>query len=217
MGAKNLINGIRKRLGIYDVLLERRVKKGKTPEHIALVINETDILGESGPERGIETLDRFLDWCDELEIDKVSIHISVLEPSDPVISEMKMKLEGIENEIDVRGPDDGHEDSSSRVASIGIGGRTEFVDALREIGERVEGGELDASEVDEETVEDSLIFEGEPDIVLKTGGEHLSDFMIWQSVYSELYFADYNWQNFRKRDFLRSIRDFQDRERRFGR
>jgi undecaprenyl diphosphate synthase len=53
--------------------------------------------------------------------------------------------------------------------------------------------------------------------VIRAGGKRLSDFMIWQAAYSELYFTDVNWLEMRKIDFLRAIRDCQRRERRFGR
>jgi len=56
-----------------------------------------------------------------------------------------------------------------------------------------------------------------PDLVIRAGGKQLSDFMIWQAAYSELYFTDVNWLRLRKIDFLRAIRDYQGRERRFGR
>jgi undecaprenyl diphosphate synthase len=61
------------------------------------------------------------------------------------------------------------------------------------------------------------VFPDEPDLVIKTGAERLSDFAIWQSVYSELYFTDVNWRDFRRRDYLRAVLDFQNRQRRFGR
>ena len=57
----------------------------------------------------------------------------------------------------------------------------------------------------------------EPDLVIKTGAERLSDFAIWQSVYAELYFTDVNWRDLRRREYLRAVLDFQDRQRRFGR
>jgi undecaprenyl diphosphate synthase len=52
--------------------------------------------------------------------------------------------------------------------------------------------------------------------VVKTGDDHLTDFLIWQSVYSELFFSDVNWKYFRRVDFLRVLRDYQSRIRRFG-
>ena len=65
-------------------------------------------------------------------------------------------------------------------------------------------------------IERHLTFRYEPDLVIKSGGNHLTDFLIWQSVYSELFFSDVNWKFFRKIDFLRALRDFQFRKRRFG-
>jgi undecaprenyl diphosphate synthase len=53
--------------------------------------------------------------------------------------------------------------------------------------------------------------------VIRAGGKQLSDFLIWQAAYSELYFTDVDWQSLRKIDLLRAIRDWQRRERRFGR
>ena len=58
----------------------------------------------------------------------------------------------------------------------------------------------------------------DPDLIIRTSGEiRLSGFLLWQSAYSEFYFSDVNWPAFRKIDFLRAIRDFQHRDRRFGR
>jgi undecaprenyl diphosphate synthase len=71
-------------------------------------------------------------------------------------------------------------------------------------------------EVDEQTFERYLTFPYTPDLVIKTGGYHLTDFLIWQSVYSELFFSDVNWKWFRKIDFIRILRDYQARKRRFG-
>ncbi|HZJ09553.1 MAG TPA: undecaprenyl diphosphate synthase family protein, partial [Trueperaceae bacterium] len=57
----------------------------------------------------------------------------------------------------------------------------------------------------------------DPDFVIRTSGEvRLSGFLLWQTAYSEFYFCDANWPEFRKVDFLRAVRDFQARERRFG-
>ena len=72
------------------------------------------------------------------------------------------------------------------------------------------------SEIDEKTLESCLTFRYDPDIVVKTGDDHLTDFLIWQSVYSELFFSDVNWKYFRRVDFLRVLRDYQSRIRRFG-
>ncbi|MDY7081917.1 MAG: undecaprenyl diphosphate synthase family protein [Halobacteria archaeon] len=203
---------------VYDWLLERKVKKRSLPEHIVLVINEADLL-RSG---GFATLDDFFGWCSELGIERVNVCVMLLEPNEAITSNLREGIDALDTEVEVHCLDDevngegNDEKNTNYEVSLGIEGRNEFVDALRSVAESVEEGEIAAEDVDESVIEDNLIFSGEPDIILKTGGEHLSNFMIWQSVYSELHFADFNWQNLRRRDFLRAIRDFQDRERRYG-
>ena len=71
-------------------------------------------------------------------------------------------------------------------------------------------------EIDGTAIENHLRFKVSPDFVIKTGRSHLTDFLLWQSVYSELFFTDINWNKFRRVDFLRALRDFQSRKRRFG-
>lgn len=88
---------------------------------------------------------------------------------------------------------------------------------MRTLAAAVDAGELDPEEIDEADIEEHLVFPVEPDLVIKTGAERLSDFMIWQSVYAELYFTDVNWRDFRRRDYLRALLDYADRQRRFGR
>jgi len=101
--------------------------------------------------------------------------------------------------------------------TVGLGGKAEFAAAVRELASDVDEGELDPAAIDADDVADRLVFPEEPDLVIKTGAERLSDFAIWQSVYAELYFTDVNWRDFRRRDYLRAVLDFQDRQRRFGR
>ena len=98
------------------------------------------------------------------------------------------------------------------VVAIGKSGREEITDCIRRLAENG----IPPSEIDEKTLESCLTFRYDPDIVVKTGGDHLTDFLIWQSVYSELFFSDINWKYFRRVDFLRVLRDYQSRIRRFG-
>ena len=88
--------------------------------------------------------------------------------------------------------------------------------ALKEIMFQVKEGRLSPDAINEDVIESHLLFKSEPDIVIRAGGKRLTDFLIWQSVYSELYFTDVNWLDFSKVDFLRVLRDFQKRQRRFG-
>jgi tritrans,polycis-undecaprenyl-diphosphate synthase [geranylgeranyl-diphosphate specific] len=103
--------------------------------------------------------------------------------------------------------------------AIGYGGRAELAHAVRKICERIEKGELNPSEVDERVIERHLYTKGlpDPDLIIRTSGEErLSGFLLWQSAYSELYFCEANWPAFSKLDFLRAIRTYQGRERRYG-
>jgi undecaprenyl diphosphate synthase len=96
--------------------------------------------------------------------------------------------------------------------AVGNSGREEIVCCIRRMAE--DG--ISPESIGEQTFEEYLTFPYAPDLVVKTGGSHLTDFLIWQSVYSELFFSDVNWKWFRKIDFLRALRDYQARVRRFG-
>jgi short-chain Z-isoprenyl diphosphate synthase len=108
--------------------------------------------------------------------------------------------------------------------AIAYGGREEIADAIRglircKIGQ---GATLEmiADEITPEAIDGHLYTAGlpNPDLIIRTSGEiRLSGFLLWQSAHSEFYFSDVNWPEFRKVDFLRAIRSFQQRSRRFGR
>ncbi len=104
--------------------------------------------------------------------------------------------------------------------AIGYGGRAELAHAVRKICERIERGELKPDQVNEKLIEQNLYTAGlpDPDLIIRTSGEErLSGFLLWQSAYSEFYFCEANWPEFTKLEFLRAIRNYQARERRFGR
>ena len=106
--------------------------------------------------------------------------------------------------------------------AIAYGGQKELVEAIRKISRMVKSGIIDEKEIDEEVIESCLytshLPQPEPDLILRTSGEkRLSGFLIWQSAYSEFYFSDVLWPAFRKIDFLRAVREFQQRRRRYGR
>ena len=97
--------------------------------------------------------------------------------------------------------------------AIGKSGREEITECIRSMAR----SHVHPEKVDEKMLESYLTFKYTPDFVIKTGGDHLTDFLIWQSVYSELFFSDANWKYIRKVDLLRALRDYQYRVRRFGR
>jgi len=106
--------------------------------------------------------------------------------------------------------------------AIAYGGRAEIVDAARKIAEAVKCGKLEPEDIDEHVFESFLytahLPKQDPDLIIRTSGEErLSGFLLWQCAYSELYFLDVYWPDFRKIDLLRAIRTYQQRHRRFGR
>jgi tritrans,polycis-undecaprenyl-diphosphate synthase [geranylgeranyl-diphosphate specific] len=103
--------------------------------------------------------------------------------------------------------------------AIAYGGRDEIIDACRSIAAKVRSGMLEPSAIDEETVSNHLYAAiDDPDLIIRTSGEQrLSNFLPWQSVYSELHFTSTFWPAFRYIDFLRSLRAYQRRDRRIGR
>ena len=96
--------------------------------------------------------------------------------------------------------------------AIGKSGREEIADAIQAMAR----DNIPPSEVTTGVLEQYLTFSHTPDFMIKTGGAHLVDFLIWQSVYSELFFLDLNWEKIRKIDLIRAFRDYLARNRRFG-
>lgn len=110
-------------------------------------------------------------------------------------------------------------DQFSLNIAVGYTGRSELANAVRKICQSVEEGEIDPEEVNEDLIGENLYTSDlpDPDLIIRTSGEErLSGFLLWQSAYSELYFCEANWPNFDKVNFLRAIRNYQGRERRFG-
>jgi len=100
------------------------------------------------------------------------------------------------------------------------GGRQEIIDAVKKIVNEVKTGKISIDEIGEETFSKYLYTDNcpDPDLIIRTSGEErISNFLLWQSAYSELYFCEAYWPEFRKIDFWRAIRSYQLRQRRFGR
>ncbi len=202
-------------MGLYDRYLAARIRLSEedVPKRVALVTTERDLLEQGA----YDTLSSFLRWAFEVGTEEVLIYVSVLDEA--VIPTLRTALSDIESPRPIAIREPGAElvaDAPVQV-SIGLGGRQEFASAVQRIAADAAEGRLDPGEIDESEIERRLVFQSPPDLVIKTGAERLSDFLIWQSVYSELYFTDVNWRDFRRRDFLRAVRDFQERKRRFGR
>jgi tritrans,polycis-undecaprenyl-diphosphate synthase [geranylgeranyl-diphosphate specific] len=103
--------------------------------------------------------------------------------------------------------------------AISYTGRAEIVDAIRTIGKKIKSGELAPETITEEVISNHLYTTGvpDPDLIIRTSGEErLSGFLLWQSAYSELYFAQIYWPAVRRIDIWRALRSYECRERRYG-
>jgi tritrans,polycis-undecaprenyl-diphosphate synthase [geranylgeranyl-diphosphate specific] len=102
---------------------------------------------------------------------------------------------------------------------MAYGSKSEVVDAVKAIGRKIKSGDIDPETITYDTIHQHLLT-GEvpdPDLIIRTGGEaRLSNFLLLQAAYAELFFTDVYLPAFRKIDFLRIIRDFQRRDRRYG-
>ena len=103
--------------------------------------------------------------------------------------------------------------------AINYGGRIELVDAVRKIAEEVRAGRLEPDAIDQTDIARHLYTAGmpDPDLLIRTAGEmRISNFLLWQISYSEIWVTDLLWPEFREADLHQAIRDFATRERRFG-
>ena len=105
------------------------------------------------------------------------------------------------------------------VVALSYSARWELTEATKQLAARVEKGELNIEDIDESTISNSLCtsFMPDPDLLIRTGGEfRISNYLLWQLAYSELYFCDTYWPDFSEEDLHKAIADYQGRQRRFG-
>ncbi len=105
------------------------------------------------------------------------------------------------------------------VLALSYSSRWEILNAVKELAEEVKNGKLSPSAIDEAAFSAKLCTAGmpEPELMIRTSGEHrISNYLLWQLAYAELYFTDTLWPDFRKEDLYEAIVDYQNRERRFG-
>lgn len=203
---------------IYERSLARGIGQLPAPRCIALVISDGDLVDRPA----LDKLLLLIEWCAEIGVRETSVYVGVTDPG--AVSRLaeciRGAFEGSGFPAKVVSPAGIVEMRGDRPVgvniSIGYGGKHELTAALRAMMKDVKEGRLDEAGICEAAIEDRLIFRGEPDLFIRTGEARLTDFLIWQAVYSELYFTDVNWEDFRKIDLLRAIRDYQHRQRRYG-
>jgi tritrans,polycis-undecaprenyl-diphosphate synthase [geranylgeranyl-diphosphate specific] len=258
MAIQDIIKGTA--YGRYEQKLEREVKQGRIPNHVAVIMDGNRRYAEEtlkadanqGHMKGKEKLEEMLDWCVDLNVrvltvyafstenfsrkeEEVEFLMDLLERTlidfakDERIHKNRVKLKVIgdismmpDNVADaIRHAEErtsGYSDFHLNMA-IAYSGRQEIKDAIKNIAQKVKDNDLSVEDIDETLISEHMYSPGlpDPDLVLRTSGElRISNFLLWQLAYSELYFADVYWPGFRKMDFMRAIRSYQQRSRRFG-
>lgn len=201
-----------------EKMLEKEIRKDEVPTSIAVIISSKAI-----SPRWWRRVGDVAGWCTTLGIREATIFPELDGEGrlDDVAREVAEELSAlpangrlifgdVETSFGKGGPLD-------LAISIGRGGKEEVIEAIRSLLEDVKSGLVDPEEIDEAAIEAKLQINQRPDLMIRLGDRELSDFMIWQSTYSELYFIDRSWDRLKKADFLSAVRDYQRRDRRFGR
>lgn len=197
-------------LRIYERLLEFQISRRHVPDSIAIVLS-TGVLD-------MRAATDLLSWSEKLGIGHLALYIGDDGPG--LVESISSWMSDAPADVSLHTKDGvvklGRGGHVKMVVSLGFGGKREVAEAVKKIMGRVESGEIEPEEIDEALIEANLRFSQKPDMVIRVGGRQLSDFMIWQAAYSELYFTEVAWPSIRKVELLRAVRDYQKRERRFG-
>jgi len=247
----------------YESRLESLVRKADLPRHVGVVLDGNRRfarnLGLSDPgaghRAGADKAEEFVDWCDYLGIECVTVWVLSVDNFKRSQDELDSIFAIVEDKVEALGQSQNRSskrriravgriellpestrDAIARVEAetadngpyelliaIGYGGREEITDAVRRMiadrvrnGDSLEGiaGSLEPDEIGRYMYAPDV---PDPDLIIRTSGElRLSGFLLWQSAYSEYYFCDVFWPDFRKIDFLRAIRSYERRKRRRG-
>lgn len=168
------------------------------------------------PEDEVDELMRLLEHYLESELDEVmrnGIRVRSIGRRDRLPKSVLEKLEKAEEKT--------RENREMHlVFALSYGGRQEIVDAARQLLRDAEDGKLDPEALDEKTFAEYL-YDPEipdPDLLIRTGGEsRVSNFLLWQIAYTEIFVTDVRWPDFRKDHLVEALRDYEGRERRYGR
>ncbi len=156
--------------------------------------------------------EKFAEVIDNPDVHRHKVRIQAIGRVDLLPEELQLGIKAAEEETAE------YRDYFLNIA-VGYSGRTELVDAIKAIGQKIQDGLLSPDSIDENLIEDHLYTKDipDPDLIIRTSGEErLSGFLLWQSAYSELYFEQVYWPAVRRIDIWRALRSYQKRSRRFG-
>lgn len=135
------------------------------------------------------------------------------------IGDIKSLPESCQNELQESIDITSNNNTVTLILALSYSSKWEITNAVQQIAKQVEAGKLKASEITAKHIEQNLTTNKfpDPELMIRTSGEHrISNFLLWQLAYTEFYFTDILWPDFRKDEFFKAIISFQSRERRFG-
>ena len=136
-----------------------------------------------------------------------------------VIGDIKRLPENVQQKLQETMDHTAQNDAMTMVVALSYSSRWEITEAVRQLAAKAANGEVNPQDIDEQTVSDAMTtaFMPDPDLLIRTGGElRISNYLLWQIAYSELYFCDTYWPDFKEEDLHRAIEDYQKRQRRYG-
>lgn len=146
------------------------------------------------------------------ELDRKGIRLLIIGQTDKLPSAVLKSLQkAIERTKDNK--------KATLIIALNYGSKDEIVNAAKKIAEDVKSGNIEVSDIDQNLFEQNLYTGDIPnvDLLIRTSGEYrVSNFLLWQIAYAELYFTQTLWPDFRQEDFLKAIREYSSRERRYG-
>ena len=136
-----------------------------------------------------------------------------------VIGDIKRLPENVQQKLQETMDHTAQNDAMTMVVALSYSSRWEITEAVRQLAAKAANGEVNPQDIDEQTVSDAMTtaFMPDPDLLIRTGGElRISNYLLWQIAYSELYFCDTYWPDFDEEALHKAIADYQGRQRRFG-
>jgi undecaprenyl diphosphate synthase len=158
----------------------------------------------------------------ELLVDTIHNEVPTLNKNNiklHVIGDINMLPEAAKNELEEALKETSVNTGLNLVMALSYSSRWEIAKAVKQIAADVKEGKLQVDEITQETLQDYLTTKSfpDPELMIRTGGEYrISNFLLYQLAYAELYFTNTRWPDFRKENLYSAILDFQSRERRFG-
>ena len=145
-------------------------------------------------------------------LNKNKIRLQAIGDLNTLPKKAKEKLQNAINET-------AQNDHMTLILALSYSSKWEIINAVKEISDKVKSGEISTDQINEGLMDKSLSTTGipDPELMIRTSGEHrISNFLLWQLAYAELYFTPKLWPDFREKDLYEALLSFQKRERRFG-